>query len=403
MLQLPHGCSCSQPSVFPSNWRTVSASVKKDWRIQYYFRDPNFRERWPNGKLIVIKGMNSYKTVSERRIIAKSLLEDELRQLNEGYNPILETVVAVQESEDAEITEKTPFIKALRKVHEKLSCASTTKTDIKSTIKYVEISAKALRYDMIPIGEIRRKHIKHILEMCSKTNEKFTDNTYNAYRKNLGILFKELLEQDAVESNVTRDIAKKKTIRKIKKVLTPAECKTVSDWVKNYDRRFWLLINIFFHSGCRTTELFRLKAEHVNLENQTALFTVLKGNQPFEVEKPIKNIAVEFWREALEGAEPGDYLFGKGLIPSQISISPRQATRRWKRHIKGSKKKGKLGITCDWYALKHLNTDQISKERGLKTAGLLNSHSSESTTKIYAINEQVRMNEEIKQMKNKLA
>jgi integrase len=198
-----------------------------------------------------------------------------------------------------------------------------------------------------------------------------------------------------METNITRDISKKKTVRKIKRILTPAECKKVSNWVKNYDRHFWLLIHIFFHSGCRTTEIFRVKRKHVDLVNQTVLITVLKGNQPFEVLKPIKNIAVEYWKEAIRNAGTENYIFAKGLTPGPVAINPRQATRRWNRHMKK-----KLGIVCDWYALKYLNSDQVSKEKGLKVASLLNSHTNTNTTRLYAVNEQERMNEEIKEVAN---
>jgi len=396
MQQLPDNCRAGKFSVFPKNWKTVSANKNLKWRINYWFYDDNLKIK----KQVITKGMNRAETVYEKQALVKIALEAEQEDLLNGYNPISNTYSIAYKTD---ISEHTAFIQALRYVYERLNCVHTTKLDINSTIKYIEISAMYLKYDTIPIGNIRRKHIKRILEHCAETKERWSANTFNAYRKNLGILFKELIEMEAVETNIIRDLSKQKTIRKIKPVLTPEECKKVSDWVKNYDYRFWLLINIFFHSGCRTTELFRLKTEHVNLEKQTALFTVLKGNQPFEVEKPIKNIAVEFWREALEGAKPGEYLFGKGLMPSKISINPRQATKRWKRHIKGKKEDGKLGLTCNWYALKYLNTDQITKERGLKTAGLLNSHTNESTTKIYAIGYDSREAEEIKGMKNKFA
>jgi integrase len=399
MPQLPNGCDCSMPSVHPSKWKTVSASTKEDWYIQYYFRDPTELKKYPNGKLVIVKRMNRFKDVSERREITKIILEQELAELKKGYNPIKKKHIAPVE-DDEELSPKTPFIQALRSVHEKLTCAHSTFLDIRSTIKYVEIASENLEdehtlFKDLPIKKIRRRHIKRILQYCAETNKSFTDNTFNAYRKNLGILFKELVEMDAMETNITRDISKKTTIRKIKRVLTPYECYNVSEWVKRYDRHFWLLIHIFFHSGCRTTEIFRVKRKHVNLENQTVLITVMKGNQPFEVLKPIKNIAVDFWDEAIKGAKSEDFVFAKGLIPGKISISPRQATRRWKRHVKG-----KLGIICDWYSLKHLNSDQVSKEKGLKVASLLNSHTNTNTTKIYAVSEDERMKEDIKEMTN---
>lgn len=43
MPLLPHGCQCSEISVFPRNWGTVSASIKLNWRIQVEAKDQTIR------------------------------------------------------------------------------------------------------------------------------------------------------------------------------------------------------------------------------------------------------------------------------------------------------------------------------------------------------------------------
>ena len=43
-VSLPNGCYISEPSVFPSNWQTSTASIKKKWYIHYYFYDPSLKE-----------------------------------------------------------------------------------------------------------------------------------------------------------------------------------------------------------------------------------------------------------------------------------------------------------------------------------------------------------------------
>jgi hypothetical protein len=91
MLQLPNGCKCSEPKVNPSNWETSKASLKKNWYIYYRFYDPAHEQKYPKGKLRIIKGMNEVKTLEERRSVTKALIELELSELKKlGFNPILE-------------------------------------------------------------------------------------------------------------------------------------------------------------------------------------------------------------------------------------------------------------------------------------------------------------------------
>ena len=393
MHTLPNNCRAGKITVFPKNWKSVNANKNLTWKIWYRFYDDNLNEV----KLIIIKGMNSAEDLKEKREIVEIILADELAALKNGYNPI--TKISTADSNKT-LGRNTPFIKALYLAHESLNCIDRFKKDIKSSLAYIENAAKELKIDLLPVFDIHRGHIINVLDTCAKQKDYWSNNTFNSYKRNLSMLFGKLLDSMVINTNPTREIKKKKTIRKLKRLLTPDECRRIDDFTKKYDRRFWLLINIFFHSGSRTTEMFRVKFEHVNLETQFVTYTVLKGNQPFEVERPIKNIALDFWREAIRDAGPGDYIFSKGLKPGPLPISERQATIRWRRHIKGTKEAGKLGITCSWYQLKYLNTDQISRAKGLKIAGLLNSHTNENTTRLYAVNEDERDFEELKKMPN---
>ncbi len=57
MLQLQNGCSCSELSVSPKNWKTGGASIlKKEWFIQYYFHDPAFKDKYKHGYQARVKG-----------------------------------------------------------------------------------------------------------------------------------------------------------------------------------------------------------------------------------------------------------------------------------------------------------------------------------------------------------
>lgn len=141
-----------------------------------------------------------------------------------------------------------------------------------------------------------------------------------------------------------------------------------------------------------------MQLKDINLDTQTFVIKIIKGGVHKEVIKPIKDVALKYWESYLAGSNDGNlYLLGEGLYPDVKPIRPEQITKRWKVHVKD-----KLGIKADFYALKHLNTDQMSDKLGLKSAAILNSHTQLSTTKIYAVGENSRQMERIKKIDNEL-
>ena len=343
--------------------------------------------------------MNTYKNVSERIGVTKLLIEDELRSLTEdGYNPIIKTSLL---SIDAQcgISSNTPFINALREASKKLSVAATTLSDIRSVLKGVEKSSTQLRIVSLPISTIRRKHIKAILENMPKNNPNFSAHRFNKYRAYLIMLFKELVELEAIEVNPVREISKQKTTTKFRRTLTLQERDKVNEHLKNKTYTFWRFLQIFFHSGGRETELMRLQGKHVDITRQRYVVLIKKGRQYREVERTIKDVALPLWKELIERCSAEDYLFSVGLEPGTKQIRTDQITRRWRTHVKKP-----LGIEADFYSLKHLNTDETAALLGIQDAAAQNSHTTTAITlQHYAIGEKERQHNRLKQVKNSFA
>jgi hypothetical protein len=101
----------------------------------------------------------------------------------------------------------------------------------------------------------------------------------------------------------------------------------------------------------------------------------------------------------MNGCRPTDYVFSRGLKPGALPINPIQITRRWRTHIKK-----KLGIDCDWYSLKHLNTTNnvdkvlLAIREAQEAAAKLTAHkSTKMIAKVYDIKSAQRLNDELKQ------
>lgn len=403
MIQLPNGCYCSNPTVNPENWFTGGKSLlQKNWYIQYYFHDSRFRDdpKYKYGKLVIVKGMNKFKTLSERREATARLLENELALLkNEGYNPITLQRFTATASLASDIPGQTPLCRALELAKQKLICEQHTIEDIDSMLRYINPAATALQLDVMPVDEIRQKHIKLILEQCGKMKESFSGHRFNKYRSYLMILFKELLQLESISANPVKDIAKQKTVKRIRKTLTDKDRKRIEKHLKKKSPQFLAFLNIFFHSGGRLTELMHLKAKDVDLKRQRYTCIVKKGKNYREVERTIKNVILPLWKKQLKNSGREDYVFSAGLLPGPKAIRTEQITRRWHTHVKKD-----LNITADFYSLKHLNTDETAALLSLEDAAAHNSHASTVITmKHYAIGEKERQHERLKKVGNRFA
>jgi integrase len=412
MFFLPHGCYISGegPGVHPKNWKNKNASIRGIWYLSYRFYDPSI----PGKKQIIIKGgVNEYKTLEARQLAMKTLIATEMEILQKGYNPIKNLIIPIQEEKTGEISPQTPFISALLFALSIKQCEPTTRTDIKSILKYFEQSAIMLGRSNIPIQDIKRRDIRLILDNCKnvtvldksgKTKSKlWNNNQFNHYRKYLSVLYKELEELEIVEYNPVEKIAIRETIERIRQVLTDRERVLLKENLKEQDPCFWRFINIFFHSGSRRAELYRLQGKDVDMLNQRFKILVRKGKRKREIWKTIKDIAVPYWNEVMEICKPEDYVFSLNFMPGTKHLLPEYATRRWHKEVKE-----KLGISADFYSLKHLHTteliDIIQEDSAMAAAADHNSHTSTAmVVTIYDVKSKERRHNKVKTINNSFA
>lgn len=154
----------------------------------------------------------------------------------------------------------------------------------------------------------------------------------------------------------------------------------------------------------------QLQRKHVDLENQEYLVLIKKGDRKKWVKKIIIREALPYWKEIIDLCENDeDFLFSKGLVPGEIPINSKQISRRWKRHVKDSKKilddKGEIiKVTEDFYSFKHLFLDILDEMQFtpiIPIAGKaqrMAGHTKESTTDIYTTKKNERKNNDLKRL-----
>jgi integrase len=391
MISLPNGCSRSNLTVSPSNWKSCRASTKKKWRIIYrFYQSDGVRKQIP------IQGMNGEKDLQLRQAITRHLIENEITLLSQGYNPIIGKIILPVPVHSFDVPESTPFLRALRRAIELGDYGKHVLENLHWCVNKLEKHAIKLCMHFTPVVQIRARHILQLLKFA-EAQEKLTAQTYNHLRAYLMMLFKQLLLLEAVDSNPVRDIPKKRVERKLKKVLSIEQRRQVNDYLRGADYNFWRYMRIFFHSGCRSTELHTIKVKDVDLSRQCYVVTVLKGGS-HQVRKTITKSALPFWEELLKNADPEHYVFGRNFEPGKLKVGGERVTKYWYYHIK---KERRFGIDADFYAFKHANTTEVVDLLDERDAAALNAHTSTAmVVSIYDTRQEQRKHERLKEVDN---
>jgi site-specific recombinase XerC len=386
-------CAYSDLWVHPENWKTLTSqkSLKLDWRVECKFYDPKFKDKYPKGFLFR-KKLNRFRSLEERKAVVETWLK-EIPKLFEdkGYNPITKKYMVPElKPVPGSLHAKLNFIEAFKIAYPLLSVSDGVTKEIRRIVAKVEKSAIALKMEF-PICEIHSGHIRDLLDPLG-----LTPNEYNKYLAHLSIVLSDLVEKRMVFHNPIRDIKKKKTVKKIRETLEVDELNKIFKILKTENYTFYRYGMIFFHSGARSAELFRVQKKNVNLDKQEYKVTILKGSVSKEVIKVILPNVLKFWTEIIgECTNDDDFLFTRGLKPSLIPTLPRQIGLRWKRLVKD-----KYNVTADFYALKHLFLDELDKasDAALNLSKGMASHETNVTEKVYLVGRNNRKNEALKKI-----
>jgi integrase len=417
MINLPNGCSRSNITVSPSNWKSNKQSMQKHWVISYRFYNQQGVR-----KQVHIRGMNDVTSWEARKKETQQLIEAEINLLDhKGYNPISKSYELLPA--DGIISPASYFCDALNLAYEQLVCSVHMKECVKSCVGIIRNAAAVLSLGNVNINTIRSRHILLVLNTCEK-QRKLSAQSFNHYRSYLLQLFKVLVLAGAIEYNPVKDVPRRKVMKKIKLTLTREQRPVVNKFLLANHYTFWRYMQIFFHSGARSTELLSIKVRHVNLVEQKYRCLVNKGSSGFETMKTIKDIALPLWQELLKDAHPDDYVFSKHLKPGPVMIRAEQITKRWSKYIKNPKGihlkrweevAGKdMKIDSDFYKLKHLHTTEVldimeREEQGNQRTALndiaeWNSHTSDAmVVKIYDTKQEQRRHKKVKGIVNPLA
>ncbi|MCA0398696.1 MAG: hypothetical protein LCH51_14945 [Bacteroidetes bacterium] len=341
-------------------------------------------------------GMNHERDLIRRQDITRAIIADELNKLlYHGWNPITNAYCPPADGEVGIIEPTTFFAEALKAAFRHVTVAENTRLDFKSVLGKLVAGIHAARLDYMAIKDVRRKHLSILFMTMAKTEKVWSPHKHNRCKAYLQILFKVLIRHDAAEVNHALNLEKLPVVKRIRVTLTESERIKIREHLPAYPL-FWRFVQIFFHSGGRLSELVSIRREDVDLVGKQYKCVIKKGKQYKEVWRPIKTIAAPLWASVLRETKPGQFLFGRDLVPGPIACRRDYLTKQWSIHVKRE-----LGIDADLYSLKHLNLTEISREFGAEKAAEQAGHTSTAMVKsIYDVEYMKRMNDRIREVGN---
>ncbi len=406
--QLRNGCSRNQFFVSPTNYTTLKSKsdLLTEWYVECRFYDPKFSIEKPNGKQFRRRVDTTFETLTERKAAVKALISEMEDVLdNQHYNPITEVFMP---DESNSLNPSTDFKSALEKGRLKLSGSEKHLNEVRIAINRFCKGLDEMKYSFMSISSVKIWHIIDTLESL-----KLGPSYYNKFRQYLSDIFKELVQRGCIDNNPVRDISKKKIDPKIRELIPAEKLKYIDVFLKNNHYNFFRYKEIFYRSGSRSSEMFRIQRKHVNIEAQEYIMQIRKGASYKWVTKAINIQSLKYWKEITSLCESDDdYLFSVDQVPGKQKVSEKRITRKWYKYVKNGPnikdEKGRvITVTEDFYAFKSMYLDELDSIQNsakvipidFNLAQAAASHTSDKTTSIYTVKRNQRQLDYLKNVK----
>jgi integrase len=353
--------------------------LTKAWFVYFRYNKKLFRFKY---------GINYIQNYKQRLLEAQALQSALLEKLKQGWNPDLPDIY--NQINNYTLIEALDF--ALDK--KKSVLAKKSIADYSCTLNFIKTAISALFLENIQINEVKRIHIKTILDKI-KEQRCSTNNSYNKYLTHFGAILSELIQYDIIEFNPADKIKHLPIEESI--FHKPASLKDIEIIKKELytkDHNFYNFVSVIFHLGIRPDEILQIKLSMIDFENEiiTLIPKNTKGRKKYRI-LPINRHLMSYFEKLELSDQPKDfYLFGSFRHPGKGNVGPKldfisgptrikvdTATRRWESIVKIG-----LKINMTMYAMKkHGANMKLSSGISLEAISEQFGHSKVETTKIY--------------------
>ncbi len=337
--------------------------------------------------------------------------EKEFEILRQAYHEKLKEGWIPNAPEEAENT-KMNIIEGIDFALKQKKAKRSPKTyaDYDSTMKYVKLAIKELKYQNLEITKVKRAHIKSLLEETVNVKEKeysrdpkskikkVSNNSRNKILNHISAIMDELMEWELIESNPVSKITRFDEEESIRhNPGTEQEVKTIISELTAKHYNFYIYVSLINYWGIRPAEILNIQLSDVDMKKGIVTLKPrqTKGKKKYRVLPIIDFIKEDFikmnfarlpkeyylfgsYREAGQGNR-GQGQFSSDFIPAPTKLSRDTATKKWNTIVKQ-----KLGIDITMYSMKKYGANQ-KLEAGISVDAIQSTfgHSDKEMTAIY--------------------
>ena len=349
------------------------------WYVHFRYEGKQFRYKM---------NLNKIEDLEEKEIRFQNLCQAIYRSLKEGWNPNIKDI--------PETGTQYTFIEALDFAIEKKKPNVSAKTYLgyAGTIKFIKTATRSLRLINLPITEVKRVHIKTIMEKA-QSQRCWTNNAYNKHLNQLKAVMSELIQYDIIESNPAHNIKNLRVEESIAhSPATDEQMKAIKKELLENHYNFYIFILLIYSIGVRPVEILNIKLEMIDLDADLIVLppSITKGRKKYRTLPITKQLKTFLESLNFEKLPKSYYLFGsfrqvgKGnvgasvdFIPAPTPLKRDTATKRWFKIVKVG-----LGIDVTMYSMKKYGANKKA-EAGISIDAIQGTfgHSKKETTLIY--------------------
>jgi integrase/recombinase XerD len=311
-------------SVVFIDYKPAELRIGKDWLIIYYAKNPvtNVMER----HRLRVPAMTNKK---ERLKHGHRIVVEINKKLAADWSPYLESPGKIYRSFQ-ESSEK--FLEQVRKEIKDGIKREDTYRAYKSYLSMIGAYIKEKAIKITFVIEIDRNFAVNYLDWIyyDRGNSPTTYNNHLLFLKNFCNF---LISRGYMKENPTREIQRKKELKKKREVITPKIKKHLAENLPILDFHYYVLCMLTYYCMIRRTELTKLKVSDVYLDyNYISISSIIGKNTKADQYVTIPEEMKGGLMRHLYQANANDFLFSKNdFKPGHEQLKPKKITDTWGR------------------------------------------------------------------------